>query len=439
MKGPPATNGPAGETGEPEPLRPSEDRRLNVLIVYAQPVFWSMGEGCGAAIFSELPAAIAARGHDVRVSLPGESKRGESEGAEMYRGFRLHRFAAGRSFMPTSYPILPARLYHRVSCWTSYQRRGLAAARELCASFAPDLVIGMGCYEAPVAHRLGRERGVANVTRLFGNSLSLTLRDPLRFYANFPEIAALRTPADLIVFNDDGADSEAVARRLRIPPRRIRHLRNGVDFDLFSPAPAGGSIRRRLGLAGGQPVLLTATRLAPEKKLERAIHALRDLSARRPDAVLLVLGDGPEKENLIRCAREDGVADRVLLPGPVAQRELPEYYREADLVLSLLDRTNAANPVFEAMACGRVVVTLDVGTARQLIRHQETGLLVRSVELPRLGEMLASWLDRKEEMRRMGEAASRAIRRLVMPKPQRMALEVDLFEEVVRRRRGGQP
>jgi glycosyltransferase involved in cell wall biosynthesis len=401
---------------------------LRVLIVYAQPVFWSMGEGCGAIIFTRLPEAIARRGHEVHVSLPGGSPRDE-----IYHGFHLRRTPAPRDFVPGPDCSFPVRLYRRASCWTSYQRWGLAAARRYAEEFPPDLILGMGYYEAPVARRLARELKVPNVTRLFGNTLSLSLKRGIRFYTNFPEIIALRTPAELILLNDDGADGEKVARRVGAPMNRLVHVRNGVDFEIFRPGPPSEEVRRRLGIHAGQPLLMTATRLAPEKMLERSIHGLRGLLASHPGAVLALLGEGPERANLEAAAREAGVAERVRFPGPVIQSELPAWYRTADVLLSLLDRTNAANPVFEAMACARVVVCLDAGTTRSLVRDGETGVLLSRKDLPHLGSILGRLLDDRERMRRLGEAAVEAIPHLVMDLQRRLDFEVDLLEEVAAR------
>jgi glycosyltransferase involved in cell wall biosynthesis len=460
---------------------------VRILVIYAQPVFWSMGEGRGAAIFTRLPEAMALRGHEVRVCLPtiranagaGRDTAGFRETvppaipvnsgatsdtaglaetllpaiqanpgvpkndlgltpalplADPYHGFLLHHFPARRGFVPSAdLPLVP-RLRDRLDCWLRFQRWGERAAGSLAAAFPPDLVLGMGHYEAPVARRVARRLGVPNVTRLFGNTLSLTLRSPHRFCANFPEVIALCTPADLVILNDDGASGEAVARRLRVPRDRFIHLRNGVDFARFRPGPPSAELRQKLGIPDGRFMLMTGTRLAPEKKLERAIVGLRDLIALGVDAVLVLPGAGPERTRLETEARAAGMADRVLFPGPVRQEEMAEWYRTADIFLSLLDRTNAANPVFEAMACGCQVVALDAGTTRAVVRDGETGVVLPFHELPCLGPILRDLLLNAERRRRMGAAAAVAIPTLVMNLCERLDYEARLVEDVGMRR-----
>lgn len=422
---------------------------MNVLILYAQPVFWSMGEGCGAASFTLFPSRLAARGHQVRICLPeatgadggnlGSPARNHrvedlSDEPEVYHGCFLHRFHSSRGFVPDADRPLPARLADRLDCWLRFQREARRAAARIVRRHPPDLVVGMGYYEAPAAYHLARRINVPNVTRLFGSTLALHFRSPLRFYANFPEVVALRTPAQLILISDDGAAGDDVARRLRVPPERIVHLRNGVDFERFRPGPASGPLRERLGLGPRQAVLLTGTRLAAEKKLERAIDVLASVTQEGLDAVLILTGDGPEKNKLEAYARSARVAGRVRFPGPIPQRDMADWYRLSDVVLSLLDRTNASNPVFEAMACGRPVVALDVGTTASVVRPGETGLLIPREDLPRIGKQVAALLRDVETRRRQGEAAARRIRALLPDLGTRWEHEVDLLEAAAQRR-----
>jgi L-malate glycosyltransferase len=432
---------PESETMLSTPARDRTDGRhrrprLKILVLYAQPTFWSMGEGRGTEIFTRLPEAMAARGHRVMVSLPGAAGEAVAAEIEHYHGFELHRKAAARSFVQNAQLRLPARLRDRLSCWRSYQRWALAAARRSCAETNPDLVLGMGIFEAPAAHRLAVELGVPCAVRLFGNNLSMNLHTPLKLYANFPEVIAFRTPADVLVLTDDGADGEAVARRLKVRARKFVHMRNGVDFDLFHPGPPSPEIRRAVGLREDQPLLITVTRLAAEKKLERAIDALCGLRSRRPDAVLALLGTGSEEARLKALARERGVTEAMLFPGAFLREDLPDWYRTADVVLSLLDRTNASNPVFEAMACGRPVVALDAGATGRVVQHGETGLLLPHQDLPRLGDILADLLADSELLGRMGRRGACVIHDLVMNKRERLDYEVDLLEDLVLARPG---
>jgi glycosyltransferase involved in cell wall biosynthesis len=176
------------------------------------------------------------------------------------------------------------------------------------------------------------------------------------------------------------------------------------------------------------------TRLAPEKRLERALQALSGLIEKVPRSVLALIGDGPDRETLEARAAKMGLGAHVRFPGPVEHDRLPEWYRTADLLLSLLDRTNASNPVFEAMACGRVPVVLDSGATREVVAHGRTGIVVRPEELPALGGVLADLLLDPARRERLGAAAAQAIRELLPTAKERMSYETELLEAAADRR-----
>ena len=404
------------------------------LIIYAQPSFWSMGTGIGAGSFSRTPRALAEKGHEVHVVLPAE--KGAVAGEESWEGVRLHRFASKVSFQPP-YAILPIRLALRATSYLSYQIVGMRTALEVARKVLPDIVISFGAFEAPVARRVARSLGVPNVVRLFGNGLSLTLHDPIRFRLNFPEVAAFRTPCARLILTNDGVNGQAVAERCGVPPERFVHLRNGLDFAHFTPGEPDPGLLRRLGVPPDAFVLMTVTRLAYEKKLERLIEAMPPLLRRCPSAVAVLVGEGPERGRLERLARDLGVSSSVRMPGAVPNRDLPALYRSATLVLSLLDRTNASNPVFEAMACGRCVVALDAGTTREIVVPERTGVLLGPEALPVLGDHLADLLEDPERRMRLARAGRDHVRRLLLDPAARMEQEIGILLQVIEEGRRG--
>ncbi len=405
---------------------------MRVLIIYRLAHFWSMGEGRGTPSFVRTLQGLASRGHEVHVSLPA-TQDAAGVAAEPYMGAMLHREPAPGALYQT--PGLRRAAYHleRTRAYFCYRRWALAAARKVVAANRPDIVVSLGFFEVPVGRTLARSLDVPNVSRLFGNGLGQFLHRPLRFYTNFPEVLAFRTPADLMIMTNDGSDGDKVARKLGVPEDRFVFLFNGLDFDLFKPGPPDPEIRASLEVLPDQPLLIAVTRLHFEKRLERAIQGLAELHTTAPGSVLALVGEGPEEEGLKRLANELGVSKSVRFPGSVPQTELPRWYRSADLLLSLLDRTNANNPVFEAMACGCPVVALNTGSTGELIRHGRTGILVERAGLAELGRTLADALADTGRLAVIAEESARHIRSVLPTPRQRLDMEVDLLEEVVRR------
>ncbi len=424
-----------GETGSIDGPTRTDGPPRRFLIIYCLPGFWSMGEGMGAGSFWRTPTGLAARGHEVHISLPAEP--GAPRGEGMMHGVHLHRYPCDLDFVPRFHANLPVRLAKRVSIWLAYQRLGLKEGLAVARDLRPDLVIAHGEFEAPVARKVGQSLGVPNVTRLFGNGLSVTLNDPIRFYLNFPQVVGFRTPCARLILTNDGADGEAVARRCGVPMERFVHLRNGLDFENFRPGPPDPAIWEKIGAPQGTPLVMTVTRLAMEKKLDRVIDALPGVLERVPNAIAVLLGDGPERGALEALARTRGVMNAVRMPGPVANRDLPAWYRTASVVLSVLDRTNASNPVFEAMACERCVVALDAGTTREVIIDDRTGVLLGRKDLGRLSQVVANLIQDPARRARLGAEARRHIRGLLLDPPARMDQEVRILLHVIDEASGG--
>ena len=386
--------------------------------------FWSMGDGSGASAFARSPVALAAAGHRIDLVQPCAPGGG---GRANLAGVELHRYVAPEAF---SNPrrILPWRLSSRWWRFVYHQNRAASEALRVARGLPrpPDLVVSFGVMSLPAARRVANALGCPLVARCFGNNLSMGLHKRLRWYGNFIERTGFRVPVDAMILTNDGSLILEALRRLGVDLSRVHFLRNGIDSRLFSPGDRPPALLSQLGLPGDAFVLLTATRLHPEKRLDRTLRALAQLRSRVPSSVAVLLGEGPERTALESLARELGIADAVRFPGPIRNCDLPSWYRLADVVLSLLDRTNASNPVQEAMACGRCVVARDVGSTAEVVRDGETGILIAPEEENRLPQVLAELAAAPERRAALGRRAHGFIRELCGTVGERMQREVEV-------------
>lgn len=177
--------------------------------------------------------------------------------------------------------------------------------------------------------------------------------------------------------------SERIAPALSAgPAARMRRLTPGVDTSRFHPDCGGEKLRKGLGLVG-VPVVACVSRLVPRKGQDTLIRAWPRVLAAVPDAVLLLVGGGSDRERLTRLARDAGVAHAVHFTGAVPWSDIPPYVDAAD-VFAMPCRTRrfgleaeALGIVFlEAAAVGKPVVVGDSGGAPDAVRHGETGYLV---------------------------------------------------------------
>lgn len=402
--------------------------RLRILAVYPWPDFWSMGEGAGAPSFRLSVTAFPLRGHEMHVLMPGRP-RGPAE--EDYDGARLHRLRTRINFYPEvrfGSVFQHAAIFLAYASWLAL---AVPAARRLAAKIRPDVIIGMGSLGAPVARAVGRARGIPNVTRLFGTELAAMRGDRLRFALRYRDVAAYRTKASYIVACNDGSESDEVARSLGVDMARFRHWYNGVDKERYMNAE-GAAVRRRFGVPEGSPIVLSVSRLHPEKRVDRLLAAAPGVLEKLPETTFLIVGGGGEEAALTAAAHELGVSESVIFTGALTRDELPDVYAAADVFVTLSDRTNVLNPLHEAMIAGLPVVAVDTGGTSEIVRNGETGVLLRADALDDLRRALVDLLSDEDLRRALGRAGQESADERLPTFEERQAMEVEIVERAVR-------
>jgi glycosyltransferase involved in cell wall biosynthesis len=141
-----------------------------------------------------------------------------------------------------------------------------------------------------------------------------------------------------------------------------------VDSDLFHPRRRNAAMRRRLlGGRTDRRLLLTVSRLAPEKN----VGFLADVVKALPDACLAIVGDGPTRADLER--RFQGTDTRFI--GYLRGQELAAAYASADAFVYASETETMGNVILEAMACGCPLVAPCAGGIPNLVTHATTGFL----------------------------------------------------------------
>jgi glycosyltransferase involved in cell wall biosynthesis len=178
--------------------------------------------------------------------------------------------------------------------------------------------------------------------------------------------------------------------RYGVEPARVRVLPPGVDTDHFGDGgPAGRSeARARLGVAPGSFVVVCARRLVPRMGVDVLLDAWPEVVDARPDAELVVVGDGPEAAAL--RARARGLGARVRFTGRVDEDSLVAWYRAADLtVVPSVALEGFGLVVLESLACGRPAVVTDVGGLPGAAGALGAGLVVPAGDRRALAQVLA--------------------------------------------------
>lgn len=132
---------------------------------------------------------------------------------------------------------------------------------------------------------------------------------------------------------------------------RIEVIPTGVDLGAYRREPDGermAALRRRWALPEDRTVLLYLGRMAKEKNLEQLIDQIA--AAGRRDVALLLVGDGPDREEVLDYARGKGLD--VIFTGMVPHGEVADYYRLGDLFVTASTSETQGLTYFEALAAG---------------------------------------------------------------------------------------
>lgn len=126
----------------------------------------------------------------------------------------------------------------------------------------------------------------------------------------------------------------------------------GVDLSEYTRPIDTVALKQQLNLQDNQPILLTLSRIAHEKKIEILIQSMPKLLNYYPKLVLLIVGGGPDMDDLVELVTKLNLTENVLFVGEVNHEDVAPYYHLANLFVSASDTESQGLTFIEAMATG---------------------------------------------------------------------------------------
>ncbi|MFE2461903.1 glycosyltransferase family 4 protein [Streptomyces sp. NPDC059402] len=288
--------------------------------------------------------------------------------------------------------------------------RTTAHAAEVARRYGCDRVwFGAAAPLALMARRLRRTAGIRTVVA--------TTHGHEVWWARVPGPRSLlrRIGAQVDTLTWLGESTRGPIEAALAPGTRTARLVPGVDTGAFHPAVDGTPVRTRYGL-GHRPVILCAARMVPRKGQDTLIRALPWVRRAVPDAVLLLVGDGPYGSGLRQLALREGVLDAVFFAGGRPHHALPAFYAAAD-AFAMPCRTRRAGleveglgiVYLEAAASGLPVVAGDSGGAPDTVREGETGYVVDGRSVAATADRLIRILRDPRLARALGDEGRRRV------------------------------
>ena len=208
------------------------------------------------------------------------------------------------------------------------------------------------------------------------------------------------------------AFKDRLIRYWKVPAEKIATVENGVETDIFRLDPAAAKVREELNVSDRFLICYIGT-MGNAHGLETLIVAAEELQNALPSAMFLLIGEGAEKDQLVKLAAARGLSNVQFL-GQQPRERIPAYVSAADLCLVMLRKTELFKTVIptkllEYMACQRPVMVAVDGQARQIAEAAGAGVFVEPEDSKALVKAILDLSARPEDMRRMGASGRQHI------------------------------
>lgn len=235
---------------------------------------------------------------------------------------------------------------------------------------------------------------------MFGKILSKALNIPMihtyhtmyEDYVHYIINGALITPSMAKEFSKIFCNS---ANAVVAPTEKVQNFLNsygvtkpisiiptGIQIDKFRKSRYDpldiALLKEALGIDSNKHVILSVGRVAREKSLDVLIQAMPKLLEQIQEAILVIVGDGPVKEELIALSHSLHVEEHVLFTGAKPWDEIGKYYQLGDVFVSASVTETQGLTFIEAMAAGIPVIAKKDECIKDIIKHGENGLLFQN-------------------------------------------------------------
>lgn len=194
---------------------------------------------------------------------------------------------------------------------------------------------------------------------------------------------------------------------VKLPPAKINTVINGINTDEFYPRPKSQTLMDEFHITDQSRVVGTVGRLDEVKDQATMLEAFALVHETIPESVLMLVGDGPKRQELSNLAAERNLSDSVIISGN--RKDVPELLNLFDVfVLSSLSEGTSIS-LLEAMASGVPPVVTDVGGNPSVVDDRINGIVIKPKNPPLLAGVITQLLHDGGLRGQFGEAARKKV------------------------------
>ena len=348
---------------------------MNILMISSLDI-WSLGKKSGAQDLYETIKGYTDNNHNITY-LTDRSGKKIRAGDLKLKNFIFKFFNLNIDFESWKSQILRS-VFNKIK-WILFQAYVLFCGSILIYKKKIDIIYAYEIFGIPAAFLLKFIFTKPLITRFQGTILKPKLRNQLNLFLYIEHTIAfiLCRFSDLVIMANDGTEGDCVLNYFKVPKKKVRFWINGINAD-GKNVKIASEIRcknRKIQLKR-KKILVTLSRLASWKRVDRIIKVMPDIIKKIENVLLIIVGDGEEKDNLKKIVQDCKISNYVYFTGALPHQKAIEILNRADIFVSLYDLSNVGNPLLEAMKLGKCIVTLNTGYTGRIIKNNKTGMLL---------------------------------------------------------------
>lgn len=201
----------------------------------------------------------------------------------------------------------------------------------------------------------------------------------------------------------------SLVRKHKIPEEKVSLIYNGVELDRYNPEKFKSSgLRQSLGIKDDYTIVGSVGRLVYQKGFRYLIEAARILHQKNFKIRVVIVGQGPEENNLKHMAETCGIINICAFMG---QRfDIPQLLADFDIFVLSSVLEGLPRVVIEAMAMAKPIVATDLDGVREELVHNRTGLIVQPENPEALAETIIQLIKNKKKADQLGIEARKSAR-----------------------------
>ncbi len=242
---------------------------------------------------------------------------------------------------------------------------------------------------------------------LHGSDVEIGLRKKIR------KFAIVMRQANKVIVNSNFLKNKIESRLGKIPNLIVVNPAPGDHF-LSQPDPARVNLLKSQIAIQGKKVIISVGRFDEGKGFPHLIRVMRGVIENVPNAVLLLVGDGPKKQELVSLIQKHELQNNIRFLGKIDNDALPEYFYASDLFVLLSHRDEKTEEgwgtvYLEAAAASLPVVAGVVGGVEEAVEHLKTGILVDARQEIQVINVITELLKQHDYARQMGVAGKNRV------------------------------